>query len=127
MGTEWRGRGPSRARPAGKRLSFRPQLEALEPRWTPAASFNAQQNVSGASSPDSVAMADFGNRGALDVVVANDVSRPDVGMESADNAVTILFSDGKTNSISRTSKKIIAYELVKIISNSKEKCLTKKS
>jgi phosphopantothenoylcysteine decarboxylase / phosphopantothenate---cysteine ligase len=56
----------------------------------------------------------------LDLIVANDVSRPDVGMESADNAVTILFSDGKTETIARTSKKIIAYELVKIISNLKK-------
>jgi phosphopantothenoylcysteine decarboxylase / phosphopantothenate---cysteine ligase len=56
----------------------------------------------------------------LDLIVANDVSRPDVGMESADNEVTILFSDGKTETIARTSKKIIAYELVKIISNLKK-------
>jgi phosphopantothenoylcysteine decarboxylase/phosphopantothenate--cysteine ligase len=56
----------------------------------------------------------------LDLIVANDVSRPDVGMESANNEVTILFSDGKTKTISRTSKKIIAYELVKIISNLKK-------
>ena len=56
----------------------------------------------------------------LDLIVANDVSRPDVGMESADNEVTILFSDGKTKTIARTSKKNIAYELVKIISNLKK-------
>jgi len=56
----------------------------------------------------------------LDLIVANDVSRPDVGMESADNEVTILFSDGKTKTISRTSKKIIACELIKIISNLKK-------
>jgi phosphopantothenoylcysteine decarboxylase/phosphopantothenate--cysteine ligase len=63
----------------------------------------------------------------LDLMVANDVSRPDMGMESADNAVTILFPDGKIKTIARTSKKNIAYELVKIISNLKEKGLTKKS
>jgi len=56
----------------------------------------------------------------LDLIVANDVSRPDVGMESADNEVTILFSDGKTQTIARISKEIIAYELVKIISNLKK-------
>jgi phosphopantothenoylcysteine decarboxylase / phosphopantothenate---cysteine ligase len=63
----------------------------------------------------------------LDIVVANDVSRSDVGMESAENEVTILFRDGEIKRIARTSKKNIARELVKIISNIKEKCLTKKS
>jgi phosphopantothenoylcysteine decarboxylase/phosphopantothenate--cysteine ligase len=56
----------------------------------------------------------------LDLIVANDVSRADVGMESADNEVTILFRDGKTKTIERTSKKNIARELVKIISNMKK-------
>jgi len=56
----------------------------------------------------------------LDMIVANDVSRSDVGMESADNEVTIFFRDGKTKSIARTSKKNIARELVKIISNTKK-------
>ncbi|MDB6146363.1 MAG: coabc dfp: phosphopantothenoylcysteine decarboxylase / phosphopantothenate--cysteine ligase, partial [Spartobacteria bacterium] len=31
----------------------------------------------------------------LDMIVANDVSRADVGMESADNEVTILFPNGE--------------------------------
>ena len=56
----------------------------------------------------------------LDLIVANDVSRTDIGMESADNEVTILFRDGQTKKISRTSKKNIARELVKIISNMKK-------
>ncbi len=56
----------------------------------------------------------------LDLIVANDVSRADIGMESANNAVTILFRDGKTKTIERTSKKNIARELVKIISNMKK-------
>lgn len=56
----------------------------------------------------------------LDVVVANDVSRSDIGMESADNEVTIFFRNGETRRIARTSKKIIARELVKIISNLKK-------
>jgi len=51
-----------------------------------------------------------------DAIVANDVSQPDSGMESDDNAVTIFFKNGETKSISRASKKIIARELVKIIS-----------
>ena len=56
----------------------------------------------------------------LDLIVVNDVSRTDIGMESADNEVTILFRDGQTKKISRTSKKNIARELVKIISNMKK-------
>ena len=62
-----------------------------------------------------------------DMIVANDVSKLDSGMESDENAVTIFFRDGKSKTISRASKKIIARELVKIISNMSEKCLTKKS
>jgi phosphopantothenoylcysteine decarboxylase/phosphopantothenate--cysteine ligase len=62
-----------------------------------------------------------------DMIVANDVSKTDSGMESDENAVTIFFRSGESKTISRTSKKIIARELVKIISKMSEKCLTKKS
>jgi phosphopantothenoylcysteine decarboxylase/phosphopantothenate--cysteine ligase len=62
-----------------------------------------------------------------DVIVANDVSRNDSGMESDENAVTIFFRNGDLKTIARASKKIIARELVKIISKMSEKCLTKKS
>ena len=54
------------------------------------------------------------------MIVANDVSRSDVGMESAENEVTILFGNGESKFIARTSKKIIAHELIKIISNLKK-------
>ena len=62
-----------------------------------------------------------------DMIVANDVSTPDYGMESAENEVTIFFRNGETKQISRAPKKNIARELVKIISNMREKCLTKKT
>ena len=62
-----------------------------------------------------------------DMIVANDVSRNDSGMESDENAVSIFFQNGESKTISRASKKIIARELVKIISKMSEKCLTKKS
>ncbi len=62
-----------------------------------------------------------------DLIVANDVSRKNSGMESDQNAVTILFRNGEIKKISRTSKKIIARELLKIILKMLEKCLTKKS
>jgi phosphopantothenoylcysteine decarboxylase/phosphopantothenate--cysteine ligase len=56
----------------------------------------------------------------LDIIVANDVSRSDIGMESAENEVTIFFRDGHLKKIQRTSKEIIARELVKIISKMKK-------
>ncbi len=62
-----------------------------------------------------------------DLIVANDVSRTDSGMESDENEVMIFFRNGEAQKISRTSKQIIARELVKIISKMLEKCLTKKS
>ncbi len=62
-----------------------------------------------------------------DAIVANDVSGSETGMESDENEVTIFFRNGESNKISRTSKKIIACELVKIISKMVEKSLTKKS
>jgi phosphopantothenoylcysteine synthetase/decarboxylase len=61
------------------------------------------------------------------MIVANDVSQTDSGMESDENAVTIFFRNGESQAISRAGKKLIARELVKIISKMSEKCLTKKS
>ncbi len=62
-----------------------------------------------------------------DVIVANDVSGSDSGMESDDNAVTIFFRDGESKTISRAPKKIIAREILKIILKMCEKSLTKKT
>jgi phosphopantothenoylcysteine decarboxylase/phosphopantothenate--cysteine ligase len=61
-----------------------------------------------------------------DIVVANDVSRADSGMESDENEVTILFRGGEKKKISRASKRIVARELIKIFENVCEKRLTKK-
>ena len=61
-----------------------------------------------------------------DIIVANDVSDPNSGMESDENEVTILFRDGEKKKISRAQKKFVARELVKIFSNFATKCLTKK-
>ena len=62
-----------------------------------------------------------------DMIVANDVSRSDSGMESDENEVVIFSRDGEPEKISRASKKIIARKLVKKISKMWEKSLTKKS
>ena len=61
-----------------------------------------------------------------DVVVANDVSRPESGMESDENEVEIFFRDAENKKISRASKTIVARELVKIFEKYFEKRLTKK-
>ena len=61
-----------------------------------------------------------------DIIVANDVSSADSGIESDENEVTIFFRNGEREKISRASKKIIALELIKILINSREKRLTKK-
>jgi phosphopantothenoylcysteine decarboxylase/phosphopantothenate--cysteine ligase len=60
-----------------------------------------------------------------DVIVANDVSDPKIGMESDENEVTIFARDGQKQKISRAPKKIVAQEVIKIISKMREKCLTK--
>jgi phosphopantothenoylcysteine decarboxylase/phosphopantothenate--cysteine ligase len=62
-----------------------------------------------------------------DLIVANDVSRADAGIETDENEVTILFRDGAGKNISRAPKKNIAPELVKIFANTREKRLTKKT
>ena len=62
-----------------------------------------------------------------DIIVANDVSGADSGMESDVNEVTILFRDGEKTKISRALKKNIAPELVKIFSHFATKMFDKKN
>jgi phosphopantothenoylcysteine decarboxylase/phosphopantothenate--cysteine ligase len=62
-----------------------------------------------------------------DMIIANDVSRAESGMESDENEVEIFFRNGERKKIRRAAKKTIARELVKIISNMRENRLTKKS
>jgi len=62
-----------------------------------------------------------------DIIVANDVSDPNSGMESDENEVTILFRDGEKKKISRAQKKFVARELVKIFSNFATKRFDKKN
>ena len=61
-----------------------------------------------------------------DIIVANDVSGADSGMETDVNEVIILFRNGEKTKISRAPKKNIARDLVKIFSNFVTKRLTKK-
>jgi phosphopantothenoylcysteine decarboxylase/phosphopantothenate--cysteine ligase len=62
-----------------------------------------------------------------DIIVANDVSGANSGMESDVNEVTILFRGGEKKEISRAQKKIIARKLVKIFSNFATKMFDKKN
>jgi phosphopantothenoylcysteine decarboxylase / phosphopantothenate---cysteine ligase len=63
-----------------------------------------------------------------DIMIANNVSVADSGMESDVNEVTILFRDReKKKKMSHAPKKIIARELVKIFSNFATKTFDKKN
>jgi phosphopantothenoylcysteine decarboxylase/phosphopantothenate--cysteine ligase len=62
-----------------------------------------------------------------DMIVANDVSSADSGMESDMNEVTILFRDGEKKRVFRAPKKIIARDLVKIFTNFATKMFDKKN
>ena len=53
-----------------------------------------------------------------DIIVANDAR---IAMETDENELLILFRDGETKKISRSSKKNLARELVKIFRNSQQK------
>ena len=62
-----------------------------------------------------------------DIIVANDVSGADSGMESDVNEVIILFRNSEKTKISRAPKKNIARDLVKIFSNFVTKTFDKKN
>ncbi len=60
-----------------------------------------------------------------DMIVANDVSRRDSGMETDENEVTIFFRNGEPRTISRARKIIIAREILKIVFEIHQKSLTR--
>jgi phosphopantothenoylcysteine decarboxylase/phosphopantothenate--cysteine ligase len=62
-----------------------------------------------------------------DMMVANDVSSAEVGMESDDNELTIFSKSGERKNLPRGKKTELARALLKIILNAREKCLTKKT
>lgn len=66
-------------------------------------------------------------RKGCDVIVANDVSGSDCGMESDENEVTIFYADGASHHIARAKKEIIAREILKKVFALIEKRLTKKT
>ena len=62
-----------------------------------------------------------------DLIVANDVGRADIGMDSDDNELLIFFKKGAPEKLSRAKKTELARALLKIILEAREKCLTKKT
>ena len=62
-----------------------------------------------------------------DLLVANDVSRADIGIDSDDNELLIFFRNGDRKNLPRAKKTELARALLKIILDAREKCLTKKS
>ncbi len=62
------------------------------------------------------------NEKNCDLIVANDVSRADIGMDSADNEVIIFFERRRAEKTSRRAKKTeLARDLIKIILNMRAK------
>ena len=48
----------------------------------------------------------------LDLIVANDVSRPDIGFSSDDNQVTFIYPDGGQESLEKMTKEAVAYQIL---------------
>lgn len=48
------------------------------------------------------------------LLIVNDVSRDDIGFESDENALTLLFASGETRVLERASKGVLATTLIKI-------------
>ena len=62
-----------------------------------------------------------------DLLVANDVSRADLGMDSDENEVVIFSPNESPRRLARALKTELAREILKIILAARENCLTKKS
>ncbi len=59
-------------------------------------------------------------RKKLDLIIANDVSRSDIGFNSDDNAVTVVSHEGETQ-LPLSSKRQLAHKLIKIIAAAEQK------
>ena len=47
-------------------------------------------------------------RKRLDAIVVNDISRPGIGFDTAENEVTILSGDGRSEEVPRAGKDLVA-------------------
>jgi phosphopantothenoylcysteine decarboxylase/phosphopantothenate--cysteine ligase len=48
----------------------------------------------------------------LDAIIANDISRNDIGFQADDNEVTLLFADGSQNILTKAPKPDIAQKVL---------------
>ena len=55
-------------------------------------------------------------RKGCDLIIANDVSQPGIGFDSAENAVTLCLPGGRTEVLPQQSKTALARELIQFIS-----------
>ena len=62
-----------------------------------------------------------------DLLVANDVGRADIGMDSDDNEVMVFYKNGAPQKLPRQKKTKLARALLKILLEVRENCLTKKT
>jgi len=62
-----------------------------------------------------------------DLLVGNDVSRPDLGIDAEENELVIFSPNEPPKKLERGKKTDLARTLLKIILNAREKCLTKKT
>ena len=53
-------------------------------------------------------------RKGCDIVIANDVSREDIGFDSSENEVTLVYTD-RSEALPQNSKEHLAYDLVEVI------------
>lgn len=54
-------------------------------------------------------------RKGCDLIIANDVSQPGIGFDSAENAVTLCLPGGQTQTLPQQSKTALASELIQFI------------
>lgn len=52
----------------------------------------------------------------LDLIVANDISRKDIGFDSEDNEVTLFLSNGNKLKFDKMNKKLLSEEIIKVVS-----------
>jgi phosphopantothenoylcysteine decarboxylase/phosphopantothenate--cysteine ligase len=62
-----------------------------------------------------------------DLLVANDVSRTDIGMDAEENELVIFLKNGDEEKLARAKKSELARQLLKKILEEREKYLTKKT
>ena len=62
-----------------------------------------------------------------DLLIANDVSQSEIGMEADENEVVLFFPNDDVKTLPRAKKTELARALLKIILITKENCLTKKT